>query len=1434
MRPQNSEQIMPLFEATRKSRNTLLLGDLGTGKSTTVAQLVIDTLDKSPNTIAILVPVKNLKLDGRFSVRELVQIVNDFLINDVVKSTENIDLKVFLDKHTEVLVVFDGLDELSYEMAARLLRNAASLSENWPTIQTVATARPIELKGAAFANWKVIYTAPLTIERKQEFILKELIADGLEQDKALLESEILIRKLKEQPELDSLASTPLTIRLLYPHLKNSTPEKSSTLGDLLYELLLMLLDDWQKRDDKPSNFDHFEFTLPTAEAKMEFLSALTIKAMENPGVSVDEAKAIFLDKAESYNEKNAHLLAKEALSYFEWLGLITISDAIDFPLQSLAEMSAAAGLLKVWKSGLEKELPSGSLWRVVSFLSTIARRRGQLEAASENLHRYIQQLLEPDSLNLPAACYIVAESNDKRCAELAIKSFYNLERRPLSLFGDDQTISARNIAKTIWLAEEDGFNWLYTHYLDPKYPIINAGSRVIQVVFTQWAAIAYLHLGSTHKELLTKMVPPYLATESASFFGVLDMLAVLVPDAFKLSDRLWYQAHSLDSPLFGNWVSSQFINTPMRDKPLLEKVLLTKLKDSKKAAAIWLELNPDSEPPISLIKHALRLIRLSDTDTYHMITEECIARLGREKWMHFARWFIFDSDRGVATGAVIVLYRDGEKRLSILGETLVDSLHDGGYQADAEVILLSLINESEDNGIRWLASKISNYSDEYGAHSGLWRIFINQVRDADDGPELLAGCVHQLGRFVLPRYPEVREAFSQLLQVSDGKDYADSLRNQLHSLTPAVREGAAKILISTNPKAEGEALFVAIRSRANRSDHHTDADEWEKFCLSLNFSSGVLTLLQSRLHLLDPRSRTFALFLLVKNSVDIQDGELNELRSSLLALDNWHLAHDPVGKKILSTEESFTHLLSIIEEPTAREAQRAAGNLLELHSNQLESKDKAKCTALSIRYTGWPRDLTNIMVKITSDENFADVFTQASKEIKAKGGKKSLLENVLSASKGECPWKDVLWEMLCDDSSFGGSSQSETSGSALLEYGFTMDKYSRAIGDAAVECLSDPRVESNRWTDAYHWLAVIADEFTGLSSNQIQSILEKSNSAIRAESTASLLARLGHVPEGIQFRRSYRNEPNFSADETIQNNEASSIISRLNDFSRDSEALHAELIPTIERSLYLDPFDGQVVTNFSARGKPGMLVATTLRHCYGHPPQLFETIPLLNHWGVNNVNDHAKKKLQNIWRIIRYSVHESDEQILNGYLEILDENVFSSNAWELFVAFELFRVRGSLLEAQIESVFIKYIDRTSYLHERIFEELVKWLSGELDEATKRALIRSTHTVLIILNENTSYSSYEKNSLKWVFCIFPVMQWVLEEKQTPEAESVFLRSLQCALEASSINALITKIEPLLNMIPPHIIKETIASGKESPEPTMRAFCQLVDKLSQFNL
>jgi len=157
------------------------------------------------------------------------------------------------------------------------------------------------------------------------------------------------------------------------------------LGDLLYELLLERLGGWQKRDDKPSTFGHFDLMLPTPEAKAEFLAVLAYKAIGASRMTVDEAKANLQDAAASITGANKYLLAEEALTCFAWLGLIAKGDIIEFPLQPLVEVSAGIGLLTQWRSQMGNWiLPDHTRWRVVSFATAVARRRGLVSRAASS------------------------------------------------------------------------------------------------------------------------------------------------------------------------------------------------------------------------------------------------------------------------------------------------------------------------------------------------------------------------------------------------------------------------------------------------------------------------------------------------------------------------------------------------------------------------------------------------------------------------------------------------------------------------------------------------------------------------------------------------------------------------------------------------------------------------------------------------------------------------------------------------------------------------------------------------------------------------------------------------------------------------------------------------------------------------------------------
>lgn len=206
IRAKNAEQTMPFYEAVRESRRTLLFGDLGTGKSTLAAQLVTETMDRSSTAIGIFVPVKALQISGQFTQRDLLNTIDEYIANEVWLKTPKFELSSVLNQGVEVLILFDGLDELERPIAGRLLNRAAALVDNWPTIQVVSTARPIELAGVSYADWKNLHTVSLDDTAKNEFLRQELIADGVPANQVHEKAAALFHSLKEMTALDSIAS----------------------------------------------------------------------------------------------------------------------------------------------------------------------------------------------------------------------------------------------------------------------------------------------------------------------------------------------------------------------------------------------------------------------------------------------------------------------------------------------------------------------------------------------------------------------------------------------------------------------------------------------------------------------------------------------------------------------------------------------------------------------------------------------------------------------------------------------------------------------------------------------------------------------------------------------------------------------------------------------------------------------------------------------------------------------------------------------------------------------------------------------------------------------------------------------------------------------------------------------------------------------------
>ena len=1443
LRAQHNEQPMSSYEATRRNRCTLILGDLGSGKSTTVGTLVIETMRRSDRCVSVLIPLKSLKITSRFTTDDLLQAIDKFIVQEAAPTVSEVSVKGLLEKNIEVLIVFDGLDELDQEVASRLLHQASVLPQHWPSIQVVATGRPIELIGVSYVNWGLAWAIPLDDKGKRQFIIEELLADGVSQSEVEARASSLVHTLKLFTSLDRLAETPLAVRLIYPRIKSIIGDPGDvTLGDLLYDVLLDRLGKWQQLDDKPKVLDDFEKLFPTPEAKASLLGYLSRAYSPKSKPTIDEAKERLRLRAANIQGLSQYLVAEQALKYFESSGLVVLTENIEFPMQPLWEIASAIGIVTEWLEQADKSPPPASeFWRFVSFAGTLSRRLGLLDRLREPIVKFIESILDPEKQsNVAAACYVVAEACDKQIAERTIARFAILESRPLSLFNDETEVSAHNVAKTIWLAGEAGFDWFYKEYLNPRYPLSNYGSFVIHRVLESWTVIVKGKLTQDQKNKLSSVVRPYLEAGEGHFFGILANLSLLVPSSFDEKDRYWSLCRLLEREPLGSLAIDELISAAHNgDQTLISSVLLAQASNYSKAALTWLKINGGQLPPIQIIEAALRSIAKGrDSLVSYELENECRSRLGEERWLRFARWVVCHDSSEASIGAAIVLYNAGERRITVLGKALLNGMHDGGYVPAAERVLQSLMKEESERISNWLAKEMIQNSYHYGAHSGHWRVLLSSIEDITKGSEMLASCMCALGPFTLPRYPEVREAFRRLMNGQRGREFREAFLARLHSFDPDTQRGISVTLISTEPNEFPEALIVAIQGRTNQRLRH-DWREWEQFCLSLEFSASVLAFLKDRLAEISHGARPLALAILAKGKMPLDQKLKDELSRSLLSFENWHFDSEAIGTVALRSGNSLDLLLDLLQGTNSEKAERAASKLLELHSSNMTITQYARCVALVSKPRFDPSLLT-YMLRIHEDHDFANAVIAATNELETQFGKQPLLKLVAAANIDESKWRDVVWALLCDDSWFGGSFEAEHGGEILLGYGSKVRAHARAIGQAAKEFLGDPRLLQNRFIEAHHWLALIADEFVQLPKEMIENAIKRGN-GIYGAARASLVSRLGAPSTGTPLSRRARADtpraisvpPISSKEETVGN---------LLEFSRASDTLHPRLYNEIENSLYLlEPLQNEI-PEFARIATPGVLIALALRYCYGAEPRLNESIPLLDVSAFSQItqNQHDLKKLYRIWSIVRDSVLSYDEQKRIEYLASLDDALLDSKVWPLSIAHEILAIRSKLLPNQVEQVFLEYSRHTTWKHPELFIQLSLWLSGEFNDDEKAPIVDATKSALAILNQESWVMSDQPRSGPWAFLLFPLLLWRFIDEPTEESIAVFLRGIKFAIVGVQTTGkdslflfddLLESLEPLLKRVSPIIIEKVVARGLQAFDPSVRAFSQLLYCLVQ---
>jgi len=1431
---ENEVQIMSLIEATRTSRRTLLLGDLGAGKSTMAARYVIEALDAIPTSLAVYLPASSLSPPHEgaadwTTVREFLESVSAYFNGHISPGEPDLDLVVLLNSRVELAVIADGLDEVHPDRARSILHQLAEVVDHWPNSQVLATGRPVELTGVNYARWQLCTTAPLTDDEKLNFFAGEAIADGQSEEDANAVASAALRTLCSLPDVHSLAVTPLFCRVLFRQLGKFLSGTGLTLGDLLHALVKERLADWAKRDSKASSTASFDLLYPDADSRAALLATVALRLYPRRALPVEEARHILGSLVAAPANVSGAVVVEEALRCFEQSGLVTLDGGFQFALQPFGEFLRGYAHALLATKTPEQAMPTDvQQWRAASFAATMARRLGLTDELRPRLISFVRRLLQ-ETRNVPAASYIIFEFQDPSSAKLYIDELRSLGTRPLwfSFGSPEWQFSARTIAECLRLAGDAGFDWFFNEYLDPGYPYVHYGSAVTERIFEQWAAISIGSLSADSGKRLGSLVRPNIAAGSHQLITIIPYLAVLVPDAFEKKDRLWFCAQLLRTEPFRASAEAQLKAAIVEGGGAdVGKVLIqaaeTGYEYAKPAACFYLSVF-GGRPPLTIIRALVRAERGRGAEpAYNRGLEVLTQRLGPDCMQRLLRWFLFDSDSMLAAGAAIELYGIGERRLPLLGEALLRALHDGGYVAKAEEALGAIVKQYGDGAVAWLASRVESGSHALPrGHSAWWRIFLAGVGHLGrEGPTLLALCVAGIGEFLLPRHPEVRHQFSEILTGPDGPAFMGALRDCLQHSNPEIRHGAAMVLVTCCPAGEAKALEEVVRCKSRQ--RHGSWYEWEQFCLSLAFGPSVISHLRSKLATFPPDAEMLALAILYRNGVKLESAEFERLVDGEL---KWLLGVDDPSQA-LQSEAGLRALLELAQGGPLELAPRAAEKLLQRHADKLTPDQYATCVALTVEGAWNSSRLQSELRRMNEDPAYAELITHSSGCLVKRGFPRPLIDLVYSAvNKDPKVWADVIWSELCAD--WRTSSDAESHGQWILDFMRQFPQHAPSIGQAARRSAFDTRLEQPRAHDAIQWLALLAHEARELTKEETEQAVVRYDPISRSALVA-LLARLGTVPTNLRRTQSVGMPPLGWDVRPVPL--GGPPLAALQECARPSESLHPQLCPTIEETLLEEPLSHDDLKSLAQASRNGILIAGTLAMAYGQMPDVDWACRILGYRPPPVPRDDCMRRFVATWRAL-LAARQDNEEWRASYASALAIWVGSGSGEVLAFASHLLEIRGRLEPAEVEIVFSGFTQEL-FDDYHLTAQLSSWLSGETRADVWSAVGVAVEKGLSTLDAQPWDSDRSSPRDAGPFLVLPLLRWKTTGQSDEQSKRVFLRGLRMALMPERANPqretrreALEDVIPLLSTVPKSFVHEAIRYGQSLEDPATRGLCRL---------
>src|SRR5260370_29213140 len=311
---------------------------------------------------------------------------------------------------------------------------------------------------------------PLSDSERKELLLNEALAEGLGGEEAEGDAGRRLRVLNRTPELLTVATTPLTVRLMRPHLDHTAGQKS--LGDLLYDIIQERLGGWSSREGKEDALLEFRASFPDSLSREGLLGRIAEALYTSRTKSITVEALYTTIKHALKNGSKKSVIASQASEFFRKNVLVEEGGAYVFPSQPIFEFAFGFSVLESLTNRTMTQLygEARHLWRQVSFAAAIARRKNTLDQVRGEFQAYIDSI-QSDNLAHPAVALIISESRDVDLARSFVGSLSRARFRPLKHSLERGGSLDAAYAQCLHLSGDEGFGWFYSHYLNPAYPL---------------------------------------------------------------------------------------------------------------------------------------------------------------------------------------------------------------------------------------------------------------------------------------------------------------------------------------------------------------------------------------------------------------------------------------------------------------------------------------------------------------------------------------------------------------------------------------------------------------------------------------------------------------------------------------------------------------------------------------------------------------------------------------------------------------------------------------------------------------------------------------------------------------------------------------------------------------------------------------------------